>query len=394
MQHLLKSLVILLVILNDSLAEQTITTNNLLEQDFTNWNGNIPIINDPLHTDHVLPGTNNGYSQYTINQSDIGLSNNIINNGFSSTLGADIWFWSQSDQTVEMSQTYNDGNNTIISQSRTITGNCGNQCLVDHNYTNYTDTMIVGSNTATQGNVTVRFDFTDNGYQYGNNYHSGADVHEPTLHLTYQIPDVVMPEPPQPIIIEPILDPILEPIDIVAVPIMPEPQPEEQFNTEEVINAYDPEPVMETPVADEPTAPEPTTDPVDMVVEVEAEIESVVELVEVPVNQSIIDPINIVLGFNIDTAALLATQPSLKTYAAVNQEIFETAELPSGDLNLFNEIKLPGYDRAIYRSRKKMLTMLLNDPVIQYEIKLKQAKSVTDRAYKKLMETISARNNI
>ena len=37
-----------------SFANATITTGNLLSQDFNNWNGNIPLLNDEIHNDHVL----------------------------------------------------------------------------------------------------------------------------------------------------------------------------------------------------------------------------------------------------------------------------------------------------------------------------------------------------
>ena len=120
--------------------------------------------------------------EYTVNQSDTGLSNDIINRGFSSTLGADIWFWSQSDQTVVMTQTYNDGMGNNTHQHRTITGTCGNDCGTYHNYNRYTDVLIINPNTATQGNLTARFDFTS--VNVNPDYllwHNGADIEHPTL---------------------------------------------------------------------------------------------------------------------------------------------------------------------------------------------------------------------
>ena len=114
-------------------------------------------MNDEIHNDHVLPGIEGGYMEYTVNQTDIGLSPDIINQGFSSTLGADIWFWSQEDQTVIMTQTYDDGMGNVTDQHRSITGRCGNDCYTNHNYNRFTDTLIIAPNAAMEGSVTARF---------------------------------------------------------------------------------------------------------------------------------------------------------------------------------------------------------------------------------------------
>ena len=83
------TLLTLVLIHTSSFADETVNTGNLLSQDFNDWNGNIPLLNDSIHNDHVLPGIEGGYMEYTVNQADTGLSNDIVNRGFSSTLGAD-----------------------------------------------------------------------------------------------------------------------------------------------------------------------------------------------------------------------------------------------------------------------------------------------------------------
>ena len=54
MKTALQILTAICIIQNSSFATETITTGNLLEQDFTKWNGNTPILNDSL------PGIENG----------------------------------------------------------------------------------------------------------------------------------------------------------------------------------------------------------------------------------------------------------------------------------------------------------------------------------------------
>ena len=405
MKILLKILMVIFIFQANSIADETITTNNLLDQDFNNWNGNIPILNDSIHNDGVLAGIENGYAEYTVNQTDIGLSADIVNRGFSSTFGADIWFWSQTDQTVKMTQSYDDGNGNIVNQHRTITGTCGNECYTNHNYNTFTDTLIVGENTATNGSVTARFDFNSsyNNPQYPL-WHNGADVEHPTLKITYTLPEIVLP-PIEEIIIDPV-------IEFVELPIFVEPI---EIIEEEIEDVY----IVETPIStgqideSEPTTivaeNEPVEEPQEEIIEIEEEqiaetmeadiiepeeiAEELVEEIEVEVvenNKPIIDPINVVT--NINTQNMLVSEPSLQEYKAV--QISDVIELPETDMEFFKQINLEGYNKTIYDSKKQKLAMLLNDPIYRYEVKLKEAQSLTDRAFKKLKESIGARNNI
>ena len=391
-----------------SIADETVTTGNLLSQDFNDWNGNIPLLNDSIHNDHVLPGIEGGYMEYTVDQIDTGLSQDIVNRGFSSTLGADIWFWSQSDQTVVMTQTYDDGMGNATSQHRSITGTCGNDCSTLHNYNTFTDTLIVAPNTATEGNVTARFDFTS--LNANTNYplsHNGADVEHPTLSLTYSMPSITVP------FVEPLLikinpiEEIKQFIEPIIKPFIKEKKIEDVYVIPNPIQARsDPEPkpiVQAKPIAKvkEKIAEvkEEKTEPTKEIVKetMEADIEKPVEVAKpkVQIKTAIIDkptiePINIVMNINIDTQAMLQQQPDLSSYT--NKQMVDVVELPKGDMNLFNQIELAGYNKAIYQSKEKMLAMLITDPIFIYEVKLERAKAVTDRAYKKLQEALSARD--
>ena len=391
-----------------SIADETVTTGNLLSQDFNDWNGNIPLLNDSIHNDHVLPGIEGGYMEYTVDQIDTGLSRNIVNRGFSSTLGADIWFWSQENQTVIMTQTYDDGMGNATSQHRSITGTCGNDCSTLHNYNTFTDTLIVAPNTATEGNVTARFDFTS--LNANTNYplsHNGADVEHPTLSLTYSMPSITVP------FVEPLLikinpiEKIKQFIEPIIKPFIKEKKIEDVYVIPNPIQARsDPEPkpiVQAKPIAKvkEKIAEvkEEKTEPTKEIVKetMEADIEKPVEVAKPKVqiktaiiNKPTIEPINIVMNINIDTQAMLQQQPDLSSYT--NKQMVDVVELPKGDMNLFNQIELAGYNKAIYQSKEKMLAMLITDPIFIYEVKLERAKAVTDRAYKKLQEALSARD--
>ena len=386
-------LLILVLIHTNSFADETVTTGNLLSQDFNNWSGNIPLLNDSIHNDHVLPGIEGGYMEYTVNQADTGLSNDIVNRGFSSTLGADIWFWSQSDQTVVMTQTYNDGMGNNTHQHRTITGTCGNDCGTYHNYNTYKDVLIINPNTATQGNLTARFDFTSlNANPDYPLWHSGADIEHPTLRLTYSMPSITVIQP-LPIQIETIKE-IKEFIKPIIKPFIKEKKIEDAYVTPtpiETRRTIEPKPIVQNKPIEKPKKEIVVVEEKQTTETLEADIkEPTIKVKTVVIDKPKVEPINIIMNVNIDTQAMLQSQPDLSSYKS--KEMIDVVELPTGNMNLFNEIELAGYNKTIYQSKQKMLAMLLTDPIFIYEVKLEKAKAVTDRAYKKLQEALSARN--
>ena len=388
-----KAILLILVLIHTSSFAETVTTGNLLSQDFNNWSGNIPLLNDSIHNDHVLPGIEGGYMEYTVNQADTGLSNDIVNRGFSSTLGADIWFWSQSDQTVVMTQTYNDGMGNNTHQHRTITGTCGNDCGTYHNYNTYKDVLIINPNTATQGNLTARFDFTSlNANPDYPLWHSGADIEHPTLRLTYSMPSITVIQP-LPIQIETIKE-IKEFIKPIIKPFIKEKKIEDAYVTPtpiETRRTIEPKPIVQNKPIEKPKKEIVVVEEKQTTETLEADIkEPTIKVKTVVIDKPKVEPINIIMNVNIDTQAMLQSQPDLSSYKS--KEMIDVVELPRGNMNLFNEIELAGYNKTIYQSKQKMLAMLLTDPIFIYEVKLERAKAVTDRAYKKLQEALSARN--
>ena len=151
------------------------TTNNLLSQDFTDgsWEGPNQ---DTRHGSGTIAGIGGEYVQSTITQSETGLTNEQVQRGFTSTLGADIWFWDTTDnnQSVTMTQTYDDQLGTVTTQNRVVD-------YVTTGYNTYTDTITVGSNLSTQGELTAKYGFTHT----NTTSHRAADLKLPTLTLGY-----------------------------------------------------------------------------------------------------------------------------------------------------------------------------------------------------------------
>ena len=102
-----------------------------------------------------------------------------IQNGWSSTIGADIWYWNQYDNTTTLKQTITGSDGSVSTQQRVIqnTGcgsiNCGS-------FTNYTDTHVQGSNTQTDFDIEVSVTNTNN-----RTGHWGPDIDDVTLNISY-----------------------------------------------------------------------------------------------------------------------------------------------------------------------------------------------------------------
>ena len=152
-----------------------VTTGNLLSQDFLDgsWSDNGTGQLNVMHGSGTVAGEHGGQVQSTISLNDT-LTKAEINSGFSSTLGADIWFWNSYTQSVTMRQTLTDDNGNSITQSRTIN-------LINNGYQTYTDTIIVGENSQQDYAITSKFDFSVPGNTSG---HWGADLKSPTLNVT------------------------------------------------------------------------------------------------------------------------------------------------------------------------------------------------------------------
>ena len=152
-----------------------VSTGNLISQNFLDgsWSDNSTGQLNEMHGSGTVAGEHGGQVQSTISLNDT-LTKEEINSGFSSTLGADIWFWNSYTQSVTMRQTLTDDNGNSITQSRTID-------LIRNGYQTYTDTIIVGENSKQDYAITSKFDFSVPGNTSG---HTGADLKNPTLNVT------------------------------------------------------------------------------------------------------------------------------------------------------------------------------------------------------------------
>ena len=240
------------------------TTNNLLNQVFTNnsWSG---ANQGSRHGNNTIAGVDSKYVESTISLRDT-LTQEQINGGFKSTLGADIWFWNNREQSVVMKQTIGG-----VTQTRIVN-------RADGYYNTYTDTIIVNENLVTDYDVNVKFEFNESG---NSSYHYAADLKNPTLAVNYwdnpvkpdviedleevieDIPQFIEPELPietnVPIVIfEPMEEFVVNPN--IPDTIIEEPQDsiEKDFEDEQIFESFGGPEIVEEPMPDEPTEPENT----------------------------------------------------------------------------------------------------------------------------------------
>ena len=88
---------------------------------------------------------------------------------------------------------------------------------------------------------------------------------------------------------------------------------------------------------------------------------------------------------------MISTQPDMSSYFNMNAALFDTRQLPGGDPAFFMmQASLDSYSKTIYNTQANLAG---TDPVVQYQIKLNEARSVTDAAYIKLKGLLDARSN-
>jgi len=191
---------------------QTTTTTNLTPKVFTTINGWSGTNLYSTHGNETIAGVSGKSIQNTISLTNVGLSKAQINEGFTSTQGVDVWFWSGNpNQNVTMTQILTDANGVVTTQNRIISYN------TDY-FNTYTNIAIVDKNTQDNFNITSKFSF----YESTNSpYHYSADLKNPTLSITY----VTNPTPP--VVIAPIITPVvqeikfIEPVQIATPVITP-----------------------------------------------------------------------------------------------------------------------------------------------------------------------------
>jgi len=218
---------------------QTTTTTNLTPKVFTTINGWSGTNLYSTHGNETIAGVSGKSIQNTISLTNLGLSKAQINEGFTSTQGVDVWFWSGNpNQNVTMTQILTDANGVVTTQNRIISYN------TDY-FNTYTNIAVVDKNTQDNFNITSKFSF----YESTNSpYHASADLKNPTLSITY----VTNPTPPiviAPIItsvvqeikfIEPVVTPITTPVitpvvEIIESPVVVQQAVEEKKIIEQVI---------------------------------------------------------------------------------------------------------------------------------------------------------------
>ena len=111
------------------------------------------------------------------------LTKSQINEGFTSTMSADVWFWNNSENTFTLKQTITAGDGTVTTQIRNINDHDPNRVGNGGQWNNYTDSYTHNSNTQT--------DFTIRAETYNEtadvNYkqvHRGPDVDNIQLSIT------------------------------------------------------------------------------------------------------------------------------------------------------------------------------------------------------------------
>jgi hypothetical protein len=165
---------------------EIITTPNLLSANFLDgsWSGDTT----SNHGSNIIAGVDKQSVSSTISVIDDGqLYQFEMNQGFTSTQEAEIWFWNSADQSMTMSQTIVGDSGSTISQSLQIEGTC-----INFNGCNYqstgTNVIVIGANNETDYDITSTFNFSVPAYP---NTHMGADLKNPSLTISFTLPDFV-----------------------------------------------------------------------------------------------------------------------------------------------------------------------------------------------------------
>ena len=106
-----------------------------------------------------------------------------INEGFTSTMSADIWFWNMFENTTTLKQTITASDGTVTTQVRNINDHDSNRPYNGGQWTNYTDSYTHGSNTQTDFTIRAEIYNDTAGTSYDGN-HYGPDVDNVELSIT------------------------------------------------------------------------------------------------------------------------------------------------------------------------------------------------------------------
>jgi hypothetical protein len=180
------STIVMVILLVSTSQSETITTPNLLSGNFLDgsWSGDTT----SNHGSNIIAGVDKQSISSTISVIDDGqLYQFEMNQGFTSTQEAEVWFWNSAEQSVIISQTIVGDSGSTISQSLQIEGTCINFNGCDYQDTG-TNTIVIGANNETDYDIISNFSFSVPGYS---GMHMGADLKNPSLTISFTLPDFV-----------------------------------------------------------------------------------------------------------------------------------------------------------------------------------------------------------
>ena len=118
------------------------------------------------------------------------LTQSEVNQGFTSTMGADVWFWNSLENTLTLKQTVTGSDGSVSTQVRDINDHDPTRNFNGGTFTNYTNVYTQGSNTQTDFTIRAELYNETAGTTY-DNYHRGPDVDNVSLNITYtEIPPI------------------------------------------------------------------------------------------------------------------------------------------------------------------------------------------------------------
>ncbi len=220
--------IFLLVMLIVSTLANAETTNNLLPQQFFNNNSNHNewTCNDPSHNhgNSIVAAHHGDSIERDVSLSEY-LTEDQIQYGWSSTLGADIWHWNNLSSETDMIQTITASDGTVTTQKRTV---AFSQITP---YQTYTSTYIEGMNVNTNYNINIKFDFRESSQSQ---YHRAVDLKNPTLVIDYE-PNPIFLSTEQETDIATAVEFVEEATDIELIEFEPEEYSFELYETPEII---------------------------------------------------------------------------------------------------------------------------------------------------------------
>ena len=111
------------------------------------------------------------------------LTQSQINEGFTSTMSADVWFWNSTQNTLTIKQTITTTDGTVTTQVRTINDTNAGRPTNGGTFTNYTNVYTHNSNTETDFTIRAELYNVTAGTAY-DNMHRGPDVDNVELSIT------------------------------------------------------------------------------------------------------------------------------------------------------------------------------------------------------------------